>query len=341
MKARARLLAAWPCVVLGLLSAACGLGDTGAGSVTGPAPVAAARAGALTVATSVAPLASIVRNVADGLVGVRGLIPPGVDSHTFEPAPATAKALAAADIVFLNGLHLEEPLRKLADANRKPGAEIVLLGEQTIGPDQYAYDFSFPRDAGDPNPHVWMDPHHARSYARIVADTLSRRDPANRDRYQANLARFSDRIDRLDLAIRAAVASIPPANRKLVTYHDSFAYFSRRYGLPVVAAAQTASFKDPSPREVAALIDQIRRERVPAVFGSEVFPSKVLEQVARESGARYVAELRDDELPGPEGDARHTYLGMIVEDVRIVTEALGGDPSPLLAVDTTDVARGG
>jgi ABC-type Zn uptake system ZnuABC Zn-binding protein ZnuA len=121
----------------------------------------------------------------------------------------------------------------------------------------------------------------------------------------------------------------------LLTYHDSFAYFSRRYGIPVLGAVQPSDFSEPSPQEIQALIEQVKANRVPAIFGSEVFPSTVLAQVARETGATYVDKLRDDELPGNPQDANHTYVGLMVDDVRVITMALGGNPAPLDKVPVT------
>lgn len=308
-----------------------------AGCASGSQAGTAGSAKRLRVVTSVAPITNIVRNVVGDRADLKGVVPEGVDSHTFEPTPETAKTLTGADLVFLNGLHLEEPTRKLAEANKAGGGEIVLMGELTIAPEQYQYDFSFPKEKGDPNPHLWMDPELAKSYAKIVADKMSQRDPSNRHFYQANYGEFAQREASLDGAIRKAVDSIPAQQKKLLTYHDSFAYFSARYGVTVIGAVQASDFRDPTPQEVASLIDQIKRERVPAVFGSEVFPSKVLEQIARESGAKFVDRLRDDGLPGDARAKEHTYIGMMVEDVAAITDALGGDSSPLKVVDVADV----
>ncbi len=129
---------------------------------------------------------------------------------------------------------------------------------------------------------------------------------------------------------------MPPENRKLLTYHDSWAYWAKQYGFTVIGAVQASDFSDPSPREVAGLIDQIRAEHVPAVFGSEVFPSPVLEQIARESGAQFVDKLRDDEPPGDEGAPEHTYFGMMKSDMQVMVGALGGDPTILDSFAVTD-----
>ena len=155
-------------------------------------------------------------------------------------------------------------------------------------------------------------------------------------------ARFSPRdrvfaavIDKLDTAIADSINSIPEDQKKLLTYHDSFAYFSRRYGIPVLGAVQPSDFSEPSPQEIQALIEQVKVNHVPAIFGSEVFPSTVLKQVADEAHAQYVDKLRDDELPGNPGAPNHTYVGLMVDDVQMMTKALGGDPAPLSSVPTT------
>ena len=196
------------------------------------------------------------------------------------------------------GLHLEEPTRELAEANVADGVEIVSLGDRTIEPDEFIFDFSFPREQGDPNPHLWTNPPYAGRYAQIVGETLSELDPGNAAFYERNTEAFAERIDRLDTIVRDVTASVPAENRKLLTYHDSFPYFAREYGWDVIGAIQPADFAEPTAQDVAALIDQIRSERVPAIFGSEVFPSPVLEQIASETGARYIDDLRDDDLPG-------------------------------------------
>jgi len=156
-----------------------------------------------------------------------------------------------------------------------------------------------------------------------------------------NCARLEERIQALDAAIKATIETIPEQNRVLLTYHDSWAYFADRYGMTVIGAVQPSDFSEPSAKEVADLIDQIREQQVPAVFGSEVFPSPVLEQIASEGGAQFVDELRDDDLPGAPGDPLHSYLGLMVQNMRIMAPALGGDASAMDNVDTSLVFTDG
>jgi ABC-type Zn uptake system ZnuABC Zn-binding protein ZnuA len=325
----------------GLLAAvACG-GGTGPSATVPPggAPAPAIN-NVLNVVSTVSPITSIVENIGGSRINLRGVVPEGVNSHTFEPAPSLAAILADADLVFLNGLFLEEPTLEMARANRKPGADIVSLGEQALSREDWVFDFSFPEADGHPNPHLWPDPMLALRYAEMVRDNLSARDPENADYFSANYAAFEARIQQLDDAIETLVGTVPPGNRKLLTYHDSWAYFAARYGMIVIGAVQPSDFSEPSAREVARLIRQIQAENLTAVFGSKVFASDVLETIAKESGAVYIDELSDDDLPGDPGDPLHSYLGLSVSNLRIMIPALGGDASALDGFDTSQVFQG-
>lgn len=295
-----------------------------------------ANIGKLNVVTTVAPISSIVRNVGGTRINLRGIVPDGTNSHTFEPTPSDAANLTVADLVIVNGLQLEEPTMQLAEANLKDGAEIYSLGELTISPEEYAYDFSFPKEDGKPNPHLWINVPFAMRYAELVEAKLAERDPANAEYYKTNLTAYLALLTELDAGIMAAAQTIPELNRKLLTYHDSYAYFARHYGMTVIGAVQPSDFSEPSPKEVADLIDQIKEEGIPAVFGSEVFPSTVLEQIAEEAGAVYVDQLRDDDPPGEPGAPEHTYVGMMLKNMSLMVPALGGTDEALADVEPWD-----
>src|SRR5262245_1028898 len=293
----------------------------------------------LNVVTTVAPITSIVENIAGDRIQLAGIIPEGINSHTFEPIPSDSKLLSSADLIIFNGLDLETPTLTLAQANLKPGAAIYSLGDKTIKEADYIFDFSFPKEQGHPNPHLWLNPEYAMRYATLVRDELIKLDPKNKAVYEQNSAQFLKKLEALEEVIKEAAQTIPQNNRRLLTYHDSWPYFSRRYGFQVIGAVQPSDFADPSPREVVRLIEQIKKEKVPAVFGSEVFPSPVLEQIAREAKSRYyIDKLRDDELPGKPGDPQHSYIGMMVENMTIMFEALGGSTEALKKVDPAPVA---
>ena len=294
----------------------------------------------LRVVTTVSPITSIVENVGGLRIRLEGVVPEGVNSHTFEATPSMAKLISQADLIILNGLFLEQPTLALAESNKKEEAVILSLGEKTVSPEEWQFDFSFPESAGHPNPHLWPDPNLGLRYAELVHEQLVAMDPEHADYFSDNLNRFRTNVDDMDQAIRIAVATVPESNRKLLTYHDSSAYFAREYGMEVVGAVQPSNFSQPSVKEVAALIDQVKGLDLPAVFGSEVFSSDVLEAIANDAGTKFVDDLADDDLPGKPGDLEHTYLGLIKQNMIIMIPALGGDASSMNGVDTANVFDG-
>ena len=287
------------------------------------------------VATTVSPITSIVSRVGGDCVDVRGIVPEGTNSHTFEPAPSVAALLSDADVVFINGLKLEDPTLAMAEANMADGAELVELGTVALPEEDYIFDFSFPEEDGKPNPHLWTDPTYAIVYADIVREVLSERDPECADQMQENFEAFAGQAEELAEAVRLDQQTVPAGGLKLVTYHDAYAYFAENFGWQVVGAVQPSDFADPTPSEVVTLIEQIRTEGVPTIFGSEVFPSNVLEEVGNETGVRYEQSLRDDDLPGAPGEENHSWLGLMQYNFATMIEGLGGAASNVRAVDIT------
>jgi ABC-type Zn uptake system ZnuABC Zn-binding protein ZnuA len=316
--------------ILALVAAGCGSDDPGSNG--------SGSSEQLQVVTTVSPITSIAANVIGDKAAITGVVPEGTNSHTFEPPPSAAAVLSKADVVFINGLKLEDPTRELAEQNLKDGAEIVELGTTVLPESQWIYDFSFPKEEGKPNPHLWTDPLYAIKYAAVIRDTMVKQDPANQAAYQANYAAFEQKATALSDALKADQATIPAGKRELLTYHDAYAYFAKDYGWKVIGAIQPKNFEDPTPREVAALIDQVKAEQVPTIFGSEVFPSTVLAQIGKETGARYEDTLRDDDLPGKPGDPEHSWLGLMRYDYRTMITGLGGTTKALDALATSDVA---
>ena len=309
-----------------------GCGDEGAA-----ASEPAAERG-LRIVTTVAPITSIVAAVAGERARIDGLVPEGTNSHTFEPPPSAAKMLSDADVVFLNGLKLEEPTKELAEQNLAEGARLVELGTEVLPEAEYLYDFSFPKKDGKPNPHLWTDPTYAIRYAEVVRDNLIDADAGGRATYEANFTTFSVRATALSEAIRADQETLTPDERALLTYHDAYAYFAKTYGWRVIGAIQPSDFSEPTPKEVARLIDQISAENVPAIFGSEVFPSDALEEIGTATGAAWEATLRDDDLPGAPGDAEHSWLGLMRSNYVTILTRLGGTAEALHALDITPAA---
>ena len=294
----------------------------------------------LKVVTTVAPITSIVENIGGDRIQLEGVVPEGVNSHIFEPQPSLAKLMSDADVIIANGLFLEEPTIQLAEANKKDDTPILLLGDRSITREQWQFDFSFPEEEGHPNPHLWPDPTLGLKYAELAQEQLASVDPDNADYYKENLEAFRARIDAMDAAIRESIATIPPENRKLVTYHDSWAYFALTYGMEVVGAVQPSDFAEPSAREMAELIDQVKELNIPAIFGSEEFSSDVLETIAREGNTVYVDELADDDLPGAPGHPDHSYLGLMRQNLQIIVPALGGNAEAFDDVEVGPVFEG-
>ena len=291
--------------------------------------------GELSIVTTVAPITSITAAVAGDRATIEGLVPEGTNSHTFEPPPSASALLERADLVLVNGLRLEEPTVELAEATMSEDGRLVELGTEVLPESDYLYDFSFPEEDGKPNPHLWTDPTWAIRYAEVVRDSLVELDPDGEATYDANLDAFEEQATALSDALRADQESVPAQDRVLLTYHDAYAYFAETYDWQVIGAIQPEDFAEPTPKEVARLIDQVREQEVPTIFGSEVFPSDALEEIGRATGARYEDTLRDDDLPGAPGDPEHSWLGLMRSNYVTMLTGLGGSAPTLEALDVT------
>jgi zinc/manganese transport system substrate-binding protein len=238
----------------------------------------------------------------------------------------------------MNGLRLETNLEYVAEEFSRKNAQlqILKLGDNTIGNDQWIFDFSYPKENGDPNPHLWLNVAHAMEFANLTREKLTEMDPQNAHYYSDNTNRYISLLRELDEGILQAVQTVPSQNRKLFTYHDSWSYFAARYGMTIVGAVQPSEFGEPTPQEVASVIDQIRFEKVPAIFGSEVFSSGVMNQIAKEGNVKAVETLSDDELPGRPGEPEHSYVGMMLENIESMLVPLGGNITILNEIDPRD-----
>jgi zinc/manganese transport system substrate-binding protein len=300
------------CVVLCLLSF-CAVG------LQSPA------AAPLRVITSISPVTDLVKQVGGEVIQLQTLVPTGVSSHTFQPTPGDVQYLTQADLVILNGLSLESAIEKLVRCCGNPKATLLKLGDRTLGQEEWMFGFSFPKSEGNPNPHLWLNVEIAMRYVELIREQLCALDPQHGKQYRGNAARSLDHLSRLDRCIAMAVGTIPPEARTLVTYHDAWPYFAKRYGLSVLAVVQPANFAEPSAREVARIVDQLRQADVPAIFGSEIFSSKVAQKIAREAGIRFITPLYDEVLPGTPGEPQHSYSGMMQRNVATIVAGLGGD----------------
>jgi ABC-type Zn uptake system ZnuABC Zn-binding protein ZnuA len=291
----------------------------------------------LNVVATIAPIVDLAQRVAGDRVQVKALIPPGENGHTYQPRPGDGRMLTEADLFIDPGFGLNQLITQLTEVLPKDATRLM-LGEVAVPKDELISEtqpchFGHCHDAVV-NGHLWTNPRYAVAFAEHIASTLTRLDPPGRATYEANATRLSQQIEELDGAFQQALDTIPAANRKMVVYHNAWAYFARRYDLRLVGAIQPNDFAEPSASEVRAMIAQIKAERVPAFFGSEVFPSDVLETVAEETKAKYVKEISDDRLPGNPGDPANSYAGMMVVNVRTIVTALGGTATALDGLET-------
>ncbi len=264
----------------------------------------------LTAVTTLTVLADLIQQVGGDEVQVKALVPPGGEVHTYQPKPEDIKSVAQAGIVFYNGARLEEWIDETIRSAGKPNLPIVVLSE----------GLPLLRQGNEPNPHLWLDVRNAKAYVEKIRDALGKVDPANAGDYAERAKRYLAELDDLDTWIRAEVDTIPPARRKLVTFHDAFPYFARRYGFSLVGVLVASPGKEPAARELAALARRIRREGVPAVFAEAQFNPKALEILARDAGVRVVTDLYNDSLStGPEASS---YIAMMRHDVTEIVKAL-------------------
>jgi ABC-type Zn uptake system ZnuABC Zn-binding protein ZnuA len=293
----------------------------------------------LNVVTSVAPITNIVQNIGGDKINLVGLVPEGVNSHTFELIPSDTIKINDADLVIIDGLNLEANIEKIAEnvISKNPSIRLLKLGDNTISKKEWVFDFSFPKEKGDPNPHLWLNVEYAMKFANLTRDKLMEMDPTNSQYYIKNSNKYTKLLNQLDEGIKKSIETIPAENRKLLTYHDSWAYFAPRYGMKVIGAIQASDFSDPSPKDIAGLIDQVRSEKIPAIFASEVFPTNIVDQIAKEGNVTVVETLSDDDLPGNTGDNNHSYVGMMIENMRNMILPLGGNIDALKDINPQNI----
>ena len=288
-----------------LLLGACG-GNAGSAPTTGgPAR--------LIVVTTSTVFADLVRNVGGERVTVTSLVPKGADVHTYQATPNDLRAAAGASLFVMNGLGLDDWLAGTITAANNT-APILRLGEELPGVTLLPGE-----SAGTQNPHLWMDVALAEKYATRISDALQAADPAGASAIAASGAAYLTKLAALDTWVRDQIASIPVDRRRIVLFHPALPYFARAYGLTIVGVAVHAPGQDPSAGEIAALVDAIRAGGVTAIFAESQFPTALVDQIARETGAKVVATLYDDSLGN---DPVTSYEAMIRWDVEQIVSAL-------------------
>jgi zinc/manganese transport system substrate-binding protein len=257
----------------------------------------------------------LVRNVGGEHVAVTTLVGRNGDVHVYEPTPGDVKTVALADVVFVNGLGLEGWLDRLVAASGTH-ARLVIASDGVKPRHGLAA-----RDRAGIDPHAWQSVANAKIYVANIRDALGAADPAGKEDYDANATIYLRKLDALDAEVRAAIERIPVERRKIVTTHSAFGYFSEAYGIEFVAPEGLSMDAEPSARSLAKLIEQIRREKIPAVFIENVADPRLMQRIAAETGAKIGGTLYSDALSPPNGPAA-TYIDMMRSNVRELLRAL-------------------
>ena len=271
-------------------------------------------------------LADLVAQVGGERVAVTSLVGPDADAHGYSPAPGDARRVAEADLVVVNGLGFEGWIERLIRASGTRAPVVTASNGIATIPASEDHDHDHDHgpgdaDGGHPDPHAWQSVANVKTYVANIRDALAKADPDHAADYAARAAAYTERLGALEGEIRAGLATIPEGRRRLITTHDSFGYYAAAYGLRFLAPQGISTNSEAGPKDVARIIRQIRRDRVPAVFVESIADPRLMQQIARESGAKVGARLFSDALSGPEGPAP-TYLEMMRANLKAFREAL-------------------
>lgn len=264
-------------------------------------------------------LADFVKNVGGDRVEVQALVGPNGDAHVYSPTPGDAKTVADAKVIFVNGLGFEGWMDRLIKASGSKAPIVVATKgvkprKAEGGPDSHGHQHEL-------DPHAWQSVPNAKIYVTNIRDALVAADPAGKSAYEANATAYLTKLDALDGEVKAAIAKIPADRRKIITTHDAFGYFAIAYGVTLIAPQGVSTESEVSAKDVAKIITQIKKQKIPAVFLENVTDDRLLKRIGAESGARVGGTLYSDALTDEKGEAP-TYLEMVRHNVKQLAEAL-------------------
>lgn len=264
----------------------------------------------LNVVASFSILADFVRNVGGDRIDLTTLVGPDGDVHVYTPAPSDAKRIADAKLVIVNGLGLEGWLPRLVQSSGGK-AQVVTVSAGIA-----------PRKLGSAaDPHAWQSVPNAKIYVTDIAKALAAADPDDAEFFQARAKAYLDKLETLDREVRQAVAKIPPERRKVISTHNAFGYFSAEYGVQFIAPLGVSTETEPSARDIAAIIGQIKAQKIPAVFLENISDDRLIRRIAAETGSKVGGTLISDGLTGEKGPAP-TYIDMVRHNIKALTSAL-------------------
>lgn len=275
----------------------------------------------LSVVATFSILGDFAKNVGGDRISVTTLVGPDSDTHVYTPTPADARKITDAKLVIVNGLGLEGWLPRLVKSSG--GKAVTVVATRGIAPRRVEAGeaLSQDHDAGSADPHAWQSVVNAKTYVANIRDALIAADPAAADAYKANAAAYLAKLDALDQEAREAMAKIPPERRSVISTHDAFGYFAATYGIKFVAPQGVSTESEPSARDIAAIITQIKKQKIPAVFLENVSDPRLMRRMAAETGANIGGTLYSDSLTGEKGPAP-TYIDMVRHNIKALTSAL-------------------
>jgi len=306
----------------------------------------------LKVVASFSIIADFAKNVGGDRVDITTLVGPDGDAHVYEPKPADAAAVAAADVVLVNGLQFEGFLQRLVEASgtKAPVVELTKGGEVLKNAEEeHHHDGEEAKHGeeghdhaageakeeghdhaheghhhhGEFDPHAWQSVHNAETYVKNIADAFCAADAAGCDTYKANAQAYGEKLEALEGEIRAAIAQIPEDKRAVITSHDAFGYFEHEYGLKFLAPEGVSTESEASAADVAALIKQVREDKASAIFVENITNPRLIEQIASETGIKVGGTLYSDALSDESGPAA-TYIDMMKSNVSTIKGAILG-----------------
>lgn len=268
-------------------------------------------------------LGDLVREVGGERVEVSTLVGPNTDMHGFQPTPANAKTVAGAKLVVINGLGLEGWADRLVKAANYKGARLVASkGVKALSAETEGHGHNHKHThSGRYDPHAWQEVANVKIYVANIRDALAGVDPENKEVYVRNAAAYLQKLDALEAEIKQLFAGLSEKERRVITSHDAFHYFGDAYGIEFLAAQAAGGETQPSARDVARLIQQIRKQGVKAVFIENISNPRIIEQVAKETGAKIGGTLYSDALSEAGGPAP-SYLDMMRHNAKTIAAAL-------------------
>ncbi len=291
-------------------------------SLSGGVGTAFAQDAKLPIIASFSILGDIVQAIGGERIQLTTLVQPGSDAHVYAPTPADAKAVAEARLVITNGLKFEGWMKRLMQASSSK-ATLIEAATGVKGRSEKAAHTQdkHGHNHGGLDPHAWQSVGNIRIYVANIRDALVAADAGGAATYAANATRYLGELDSLDTDIRAAIAKIPAEKRKVITSHDAFGYFQQDYGLAFIAPRGVSTEAEASAKDVAKIIQQIKREKITAVFLENISDQRLMQQIARESGATIGGTLYSDSLSRPDGPAP-TYIRLMRHNIRMISGAL-------------------